>query len=426
MGSFAIDVHQLSKRYRLSGSAERPETLLKALTTRLARLRAPPEPETEFWALRDLEFRLRPGEVLGIIGHNGAGKSTLLKILSRVTEPTSGYARVRGRMAALLEVGTGFHPELSGRDNVFMNAAILGLSRADTRRRFDEIVAFAGVEQFIDTPIKHYSSGMKVRLGFAVAAHLDPEIFIIDEALAVGDAAFQKKCMDRIEQVGQGGHTILFVSHHLQSVARLCRRALVLKKGRLDFDGGATDAIRHYTATMESSGTHRCWSGLDSAPGDDRVRLEEVSLLADGQPCTAMVDIRARLTVRFRYAVLTDSPPVMTSVHVFVPDGDWVFTAIDTEPGSAERPRAKGVYEVTAELPLELLNEGSYVIGVAAASMAPHREHFFLRNALSIALFDPMEGDTPRLRFAGELRGPVRPRLQWHTRCEPAVVHDVP
>ena len=411
---YTIEVEKLGKRYRLGAGTGRPETLLAALQARLKR-RSGAADAQEFWALRDLDFRLGAGEVLGIIGHNGAGKSTLLKILSRVTDPSTGSARVRGRMASLLEVGTGFHPDLSGRDNVYMNAALLGLSRQDTRRRFDEIVAFAGVERFIDTPIKHYSSGMKVRLGFAVAAHLDPDIFIIDEALAVGDVAFQKKCMDRIEKVGQSGHTILFVSHHLQSVARLCSRALVLKQGQLVFDGGTAEAIHHYTAMLEVNGTHRQWLPAE-APGDDEVRLLEAQLLIDGQPCRTVADIRGRLSVRIRYRLLRDSSALMASLHVFLPGGDWVFAAIDTEPGSIERPRRAGDYEALAELPAELLNEGGYVFGVALMSFNPRREHLFLRDALSLTLFDPVEGDTPRLRHTGELPGPVRPRLHWQTR----------
>lgn len=256
-----IEVNGLSKRYQLGQfgfSSFRDE--VERLTRRLRGKGEPAGLERpvarEFWALRDVSFAINPGEVVGVIGRNGAGKSTLLKLLSRITEPTAGEIVMRGRVASLLEVGTGFHPELSGRENVFLNGAILGMKRAEIARKFDEIVAFAEIEQFIDTPVKRYSSGMYVRLAFAVAAHLEPEILIVDEVLAVGDARFQRKCLAKIENVSeQGGRTVLFVSHSMEAIARLCPRVLVMHGGRISSDGGVQEAIDRYHA-LSGTGRH--------------------------------------------------------------------------------------------------------------------------------------------------------------------------
>src|SRR5881409_1050782 len=258
MSDIAIRVEGLSKRYRIGARQERYYTLRDTLTEAVARpyqkLAAffsrngagPRTPEAaSIWALNDVSFDVKRGEVVGIIGRNGAGKSTLLKILSRITEPTEGRARIHGRVGSLLEVGTGFHPELTGRENIYLNGAILGMKKSEIDRKFDEIVAFAEVEQFIDTPVKHYSSGMYLRLAFAVAAHLEPEVLIVDEVLAVGDAAFQKKCIDRMAALAAGGRTILFVSHNMDLIPRLCHRALLLDAGQVVRHGPADDVLRH-------------------------------------------------------------------------------------------------------------------------------------------------------------------------------------
>jgi lipopolysaccharide transport system ATP-binding protein len=249
MPEIALRVNQLSKSYRIakSRSRSRYKTLQEEVAALPGRLLGKGNGgEETFWALDDLSFDVNEGEVLGIIGHNGAGKSTLLKILSRITEPTRGKAEVYGRVGALLEVGTGFHPELTGRENVFLNGAILGMRRAEIQRHFDEIVAFAEVEQFLDMPVKRYSSGMYMRLAFAVAAHLEPEVLLIDEVLAVGDSAFQKKCLGKMEQVAGEGRTVFFVSHDLQAISTLTRRTLLLDRGRLAFDGDTPTALRQY------------------------------------------------------------------------------------------------------------------------------------------------------------------------------------
>jgi len=258
-GRSIITVENLGKKYRLDHQAERPRysSLRDVLSEKAKRLFRPAASRAqrmeEFWALKDVSFEVRPGEVVGIIGRNGAGKSTLLKILSRITEPTTGRVRLRGRIASLLEVGTGFHQELTGRENIFLNGAILGMSRAEITSKFDEIVAFSEVEKFLDTPVKRYSSGMYVRLAFGVAAHLEPEILVVDEVLAVGDAEFQKKCLGKMQDVSKGGRTVLFVSHNMSAIQSLCSAAVVLEKGRLRFLGSIDAAIGEYLKTIRGN-----------------------------------------------------------------------------------------------------------------------------------------------------------------------------
>ena len=255
MSDIAISVENLSKRYNIGARQYRHDTLRDVLSAAvkglnpLKRKRTDGDEET-IWALKDVSFKVKRGEVLGIIGRNGAGKSTLLKILSRITEPTSGRAIINGRVGSLLEVGTGFHPELTGRENIYLNGAILGMHRVEIDRKFDEIVAFSEIEKFLDTPVKRYSSGMYVRLAFAVAAHLDPEILLVDEVLAVGDIAFQKKCLGRMEEVSKAGRTVLMVSHNMIAVKELCRRSILLSDSTIEYDGLTEDTVTHYQETI--------------------------------------------------------------------------------------------------------------------------------------------------------------------------------
>ncbi len=279
-----ISVTELAKRYRV-WTVSRPTNLKERIRLALSSSGAAAQkPWQDIWALRGVSFDVEPGEVLGVIGPNGAGKSTLLAILARITEPTSGEARIRGRVSSLLEVGTGFHPELSGRDNVFLNGAILGMSRAETQRKYDEIVDFSGVRDFIDVPVKRYSTGMYVRLAFAVAAHLDPEVLLLDEVLAVGDRAFQEKCLARINEMTQSGRTVLFVSHDVSSVARLCRRAIVIRQGKIDFQGPVDDAVNHYLGTRETVIGGGALTNVERE-GNGRLRFASVRIsAADGEP----------------------------------------------------------------------------------------------------------------------------------------------
>ena len=255
----------------------------------------------DFWALRDVNLEIKQGEVVGIIGRNGAGKSTLLKILSRITEPTKGRIHLRGRVSSLLEVGTGFHPELTGRENIFLNGAILGMTRLEIKRKFDEIVAFAGLEKFLDTPVKRYSSGMYVRLAFAVAAHLEPEILIVDEVLAVGDGEFQKKCLDKMDNVGRSGRTILFVSHNIQAITRLCNRSILMAQGQIRMDGPSDQVANVYANSGVNIAAVREWKDLKEAPGDDVARLCGVRAISEAGMPLESFDIRSTIGIELEY-----------------------------------------------------------------------------------------------------------------------------
>jgi lipopolysaccharide transport system ATP-binding protein len=322
----------------------------------------------EFWALRDVNFEVKRGELVSIIGHNGAGKSTLLKILSRITEPTTGRIEIDGRVTSLLEVGTGFHPELTGRENVFLNGAILGMTRAEVRNRFDEIVAFAGVEKFIDTPVKRYSVGMYARLAFAVAAHLEAEILVIDEVLAVGDAEFQKRCLNRMSEVAGSGRTVLFVSHNLGAVSALTRRAIVLRSGQLTFDGPVQAALAHYTANVGTTSHRLNWGrGSDSA-------LVSADLLDAHGNATERYEPGAPLLIRV--AVETNGMPGMCIELTFRDELGLPFAFYST--GTFDGillPTAPGRYECEISLEPYLLAAGQYSIDIDSAFTNVHTDH---------------------------------------------------
>ncbi len=369
-----ISVSGLSKRYVI-GHQVRHDTLRDAMVhglQRLARLGRHParsQDSGEFWALRDVSFEVRRGEVVGIIGRNGAGKSTLLKVLSRITEPTRGRIALRGRVASLLEVGTGFHPELSGRENIFLNGAILGMSREEIRRKFDEIVAFAEVEQFLDTPVKRYSSGMYVRLAFAVAAHLEPEIHMVDEVLAVGDHAFQRKCLGKMEQVAGGGRTVLFVSHNMAAIQQLCSRALYLEHGRLAGIGEPQTEIRHYLGTA-TAGSGRVRDLAALARGGDlrggaRILTAELAPAAGLAPWT--LAFRAPLRLTFAVEVKNDLPTCELGIGVFNLQGQEILSTLSSWQGDLG-PLAPGRYAFTVDFGVLDLTPGNYRCGVGLKS----------------------------------------------------------
>ena len=306
MSDAIIQVSNLKKRYRAGGVASRRSygTLREAISGAFSRSeRSKSKKGGEFWALGGVSFEVKQGEVVGIIGRNGAGKSTLLKVLSRITEPTEGYADIYGRVAALLEVGTGFHPELSGRENIFLNGAILGMRKAEIESKFDEIVAFAEVEKFIDTPVKHYSSGMGLRLGFAVAAHLEPEILVVDEVLAVGDASFQQKCIGKMGDVAKQGRTVLFVSHNMAAVEHLCTRAIMLESGKVTFDSTPSEVIRHYLTGVRSSSSHALADRVDR---EGNGALKFIGLDARSDDGESLDVVRCGMDVVFALPYRTD------------------------------------------------------------------------------------------------------------------------
>ncbi|HEU0251967.1 MAG TPA: ABC transporter ATP-binding protein, partial [Pyrinomonadaceae bacterium] len=327
-------------------------------------LRKQDSPTETIWALKDVSFEMNPGEVVGIIGRNGAGKSTLLKILSRITEPTSGKVELYGRVGSLLEVGTGFHSELSGRENIFLNGSLLGMSRTEINAKFDEIVAFAEVDKFIDTPVKRYSSGMYVRLAFAVAAHLEPEILILDEVLAVGDVAFQKKCLGKMNEVSKEGRTVIFVSHNMSSIIRICSRCILINSGRIEADGPVDPVIRRY---LETSAKHdgSCSFPIEPAKAAQFTRL---GLMTREGDATATFDYRFDITVSAEYVVRQPIPQGLLGIRVSTADGLPIFTShhIDKlDPAVAADALLPGTYETQITIPSNFLLPGSYVVTAA-------------------------------------------------------------
>jgi lipopolysaccharide transport system ATP-binding protein len=412
-----IAAEGLAKNYRLGEHQAAYGTLRESLTHAGRRLlgrehRAEVE---EVWALRDVTFDVQQGEVLGVIGRNGAGKSTLLKVLTRITSPSAGRVEIHGRVGSLLEVGTGFHPELTGRENVYLNGAILGMKRREIDQRFDAIVDFSGVSRFIDTPVKRYSSGMYVRLAFAVAAHLEPEILLVDEVLSVGDAEFQRRCLGRMEELGSSGRTVIFVSHQLAAVAQLCDRAIQIDSGRVVGDGRPADVIANYLHQTHSSGSTREWRE-ESAPGDDLARILAVRLAPhEGMP-PGVVDVREPIAIELVFKVLRDGKPVFPKLKVLDEEGAIAFNAMDTDERWLE-PSRPGEYISTAWIPGNLLNEGSVIVEAAICSIDfPKLEHHAaVYEAISFEVLDPGEGDSARGIFAGHWRGVVRPMLEWTT-----------
>lgn len=374
----------------------------------------------EFFALKGVSFEIGQGEIVGLIGRNGAGKSTLLKILSRITEPTSGRAQVHGRLGSLLEVGTGFHQELSGRDNVFLNGAILGMRRQEIALRFDEIVEFSGVSQFIDTPVKRYSSGMYLRLAFAVAAHLDTEILVVDEVLAVGDASFQKKCLAKMEDVGNHGRTVVLVSHNMMAVTRLCQRTILLNDGLVLDDGPSHEVVGSYLRSGLGTTALREWADAESAPGNEIVRLRALRTRTALGDASEAMDIRRPIRIEMEFDVLTEGHSLVPNFHLFNEEGVCVFIASDKDPGWTRKTRPRGRYVTTAHIPGNYLAEGTIVVSAAISTMDPVIVHFFERDAVAFQVIDSLDGDSARGDFAGPMPGVVRPLLQWTTSFEPA------
>jgi ABC-type polysaccharide/polyol phosphate transport system ATPase subunit len=354
-----IDVDRVSKKYLL-GEYQPGGSIRESMSGALRRLlRAEPRgPRDEIWSLRDVSLHVSEGEAVGIIGRNGAGKSTLLKILSRITEPTSGTSRTRGRITALLEVGTGFHPELTGRENVYLNGAILGMSRKQTDRRFDEIVTFAGVERFIDTPVKRYSSGMYLRLAFSVAAHLEPDILVIDEVLAVGDAEFQARCLGRMEMAEREGRTVIFVSHNLDAIARLCSRAIWLEQGRIAAEGATGECVEAYLSAQVKQGVR---TETVSDPHGS-VILRDVRVLdSAGRPFEFMRRDQP-FAVEVRFAVLHRVPGLGVGVYISTGRGTEVINE-GWFDSARHRPNDPGEYVARIDIP-PILNLGDYMVGV--------------------------------------------------------------
>jgi lipopolysaccharide transport system ATP-binding protein len=431
MSAQAITVERLSKRYRISQRRHRHDSVRDALMAagaqawgrlrRLSRGRAdrPGENSDYIWAIHEVSFDITQGEVVGLIGRNGAGKSTLLKILSRITEPTEGRAQIFGRIASLLEVGTGFHPELTGRENVYLNGAILGMKKSEIERKLDEIVEFAEVSRFIDTPIKHFSSGMKVRLAFAVGAHLEPDILLVDEVLAVGDVRFQEKCLNKMRDVGQLGRTVLFVSHNMPAITRLCGRAILIEDGTILADGPAHQVVSAYLHAGRSTTAVREWPDRVKSPGGQVVRLRAARVNTRDGRIAETVAIGQAVGIAIEYEVLEPGYVLLLSLVLSNDEGVVIFSSLDIDPAWRERRRPAGRYLSTAWIPGHLLTEGTVFVGVGLETRAPRLHQFWEPDAVAFRVIDTLDGDGARGDYTGHIDGVVRPRLQWSTDFTP-------
>jgi lipopolysaccharide transport system ATP-binding protein len=413
----------LKKRYRIGGRAATLGTLRESISTAIQRGLGHKRTVTHrgggsIWALNGVSFEVMPGEIVGIIGRNGAGKSTLLKILSRITEPTAGEVDLYGRIGSLLEVGTGFHSELTGRENIFLNGAIMGMKRAEIVRQFDAIVAFSEVEAFLDTPVKHYSSGMYMKLAFAVAAHLEPEVLVVDEVLAVGDVAFQKKCLGKMGEIGRDGRTVLLVSHNMPSIVNLCHRAILIHRGRVVVDGDVDRVVQAYLMAEESQGGAICWSDVECAPGTDLVRMHAVRVYQDEGKPTQDMDIARDIYIEIAYWVLRAGEVIYPALWLKTHMGTWVLASQHhrgvslTEDPWAHRPRPKGLYRSWCVIPANTLNDTTYKVTAIVGRDVCSTE-FALEDVVSFVVHDTgAMGE----EFLGNWKGPViRPRLAWHT-----------
>ena len=417
----AVSVHGLSKLYEIGERRQGYKTLRESLSSFFLGPNrngySKDQVPRTFWALKEVSFDVHRGEIIGIIGRNGAGKSTLLKILSRITEPTKGEVEITGRVGSLLEVGTGFHPELTGRENIFLNGAILGMKRAEIAARFDEIISFAGTEKFLDTPIKYYSSGMYTRLAFAIAAHLEPEILIVDEVLAVGDAEFQKKCLGKMGDVAKSGRTVLFVSHNMSAVQTLCARAVWLDEGQVQYDGNAASVISAYLSKFAQKASRGFWATLQDAPGNDMVRIHKISVRADHETTNdAMLSkrltVRMPLVIEFEYWNLCPNARINLSICVYNEENTLIFNSFPA--GDSQwmgRAFPRGLFRSSCHIPPDLLNDGTYRVRLLVV-----RDQatiiFEMENAMNFELHDIRpEG----LQWYGKILGAVRPALGWDT-----------
>jgi lipopolysaccharide transport system ATP-binding protein len=422
MSDLAVGVEDLGKRYRIGERAHYRtirETFADLVATPYRALRGRPRwrgvsdayERNSIWALRHVTFELKKGELLGIIGRNGAGKSTLLKILSRITEPTEGYADVRGRVRSLLEIGTGFHPELTGRENIYLNGAILGMKRAEISRKFDQIIAFAEIERFIDTPVKWYSSGMYTRLAFSVAVHLEPDILIVDEVLAVGDIAFQRKCLGKMEEVSKQGRSVFFVSHMMPAVSRLCKRVLLLNEGRMVVDGPTESVLAEYAHITTGSAADRQWVHVDDAPGNDTVRLRSVRVRLDTGAVSSTVETRQQFAIEMQFDVLRPDVELFPHLQFFNGQGTCLFTSSPPKPPNTREP---GRYTSTCWVPGNLLAEGVLKVAAAITGKNEPVAHAYERDAVVIEIIESTGNSSSRFVHRA-YPGVVRPRLDWAT-----------
>jgi lipopolysaccharide transport system ATP-binding protein len=419
MAKTAILVDRIGKQYRLGQQATTYRTLRETLAESFGSRkrkngRTSTEPQS-IWALKDVSFEVEQGQVLGVVGRNGAGKSTLLKVLSRVTEPTEGTAEIHGRVGSLLEVGTGFHPELTGRENIFLNGAILGMKKTEIEGKFDEIVSFAEVEKFIDTPVKRYSSGMYLRLAFAVAAHLEPEILVVDEVLAVGDAEFQRKCLGKMSDVAREGRTVMFVSHNMSAILRLTEETLVIDKGHLLLRAPTTEAVDFYLSRGLTQEGQRFWQP-DEIPASAAPFKPEAIRLVDKKG--NVIDTARSVDdffIELEYQLAKAIKGLRVGIYIITSRGEFVFTSFDTDETIAfneHTQREKGRYISRCRIPANLLNAGRFVVGFNASAYRI-KTYFHDEQALS---FNVDASGAPGMQWPEPRLGPVRPALNWEIK----------
>ena len=421
MSDIAIQVNKLSKRYRIgkpAGDQNRRNAILKAISMPfnylISSLREP-SPDEIIWALKDISFSVKQADTIGIVGRNGAGKSTLLKILSRITEPTSGQVLLNGRVGSLLEVGTGFHPELTGRENVYLSGAIMGMKRAEIDRKFDEIVAFSEIEKFIDTPVKRYSSGMYVRLAFGVAAHLEPEILLVDEVLAVGDAAFQKKCLGKMGDVSKEGRTVLFVSHNMVAVQSLCSRAVWINNGQVVEEGPTNQVVSSYLHTSYTSSTERVWDEKSTAPGNDKVRLHRVRVFPKDGSSSDTIAMQSPLDIEVEFWNLVPDARLHVTLHVCTEQQVVAFSTCNSQMDMAwrDRPYPAGLFRTVCHIPGNFLNSGTYRVLL----LVVENSDTVIYQHEDLVSFEVQDVETRPGHWFGKEPGAVQPWLQWNTEC---------
>ena len=413
----SIIVKGIGKRYKIGASQERQDTLRDLIVSQVQNLgnvfrKGARSKKDEIWALRDISFDVKQGQALGIIGRNGAGKSTLLKILSRVTDPTEGYGELRGRVGSLLEVGTGFHPELTGRENIFLNGAILGMQKREIEARFDEIVEFSEVQKFIDTPVKRYSSGMYLRLAFAVAAHLEPEILVVDEVLAVGDADFQRKCLGKMSDVAESGRTVLFVSHNMSAIQRLTQESIVLEKGNVLLRAPSGEAVDFYLNRGLSKVGERYWEEDEIPANSAPFKPLAIRIIDKAGVVSDSVRSVDPITIEIEYELLEDITGLRVGYYLLTTRGEPVFTSFDIDSEELFKEftsRPKGVFTSRCVIPPQTLNEGRFVLGINASSYMVRR-YFQDDQALS---FSVDASGAPGTQWPEPRPGEVRPALEW-------------
>ena len=420
--SLSIEVINLSKKYRLGtiGMSSLREDLSKwwgrkkSSKHSLDSLEHPKLDQSrinengDFLALDGLNFSVSQGEVIGIIGANGSGKSTLLKILSRITEPSSGKAHIRGKVASLLEVGTGFHPELTGRENIYINGAILGMSRKEVNQKYDEIVEFSGVGDFLDTPVKRYSSGMTIRLGFAVAAHLEPDILIVDEVLAVGDASFQKKCIGKMQNVAGSGRTVLFVSHNMNSVSSLCDRGILLKNGSIQKDDSIHNVIDEYLSGITTYGSKIRFPEKERPSRDRIASLHSARMVNKNEDDISSAECADQIGIEMIYEIMDNSYSPTPCIDVSTSKDELLFMNIADKENL---PKKKGVHRVILWLPENLFNQGSYLFSPALVTMEGWKVHFYLKHALALEFYENLLNR--KNAFKEKIDGLIKPKCEW-------------